>query len=115
MEFREPSWFTDSVYELLRRRNVALCLHDWREMSWPRDVTADFTYIRFHGSGKRYGGSYTNKVLGEWAERIRGWEYRLRKLFVYFNNDTEGHAIRNARTLRQMLGQMGSTSHRHVT
>jgi uncharacterized protein YecE (DUF72 family) len=105
MEFREPSWFTHSVYELLRRRNVALCLHDWVEMSWPHEVTADFTYIRFHGSGQRYGGSYPNKDLGEWAERIRNWEGRLRQVFVYFNNDTGGHAINNAKTLRQMLGQ----------
>jgi uncharacterized protein YecE (DUF72 family) len=48
-------------------------------------------------------------VLSRWAERIRRWEGELRQVFVYFNNDTGGHAIRNARTLRHMLGQAGNT------
>ena len=114
LEFRDLSWCTEPVYKRLRNRNVAFCLHDWREMLWPIEITADFTYIRFHGSGRRYGGSYPDPVLQKWADRIRSWEHHLRKVFVYFNNDTEGHAIRNARTLRQMLGQMGGTSHQHA-
>jgi uncharacterized protein YecE (DUF72 family) len=105
MEFREPSWCTDSVYELLRGRNVALCLHDWMGMPWPEEITADFTYIRFHGSGQRYGGRYPDQALRIWADRIRDWKDRLSQVFVYFNNDTGGHAIRDARRLREMLGQ----------
>jgi uncharacterized protein YecE (DUF72 family) len=109
MEFREPSWCTEQVYERLRHHNVAFCLHDWRGTEWPLQITADFTYVRFHGSGQRYGGSYPEEVLRRWAERIRRWEGELRQVFVYFNNDTGGHAIRNARTLRHMLGQAGNT------
>ena len=109
MEFREPSWWTEQVYERLRHQNVAFCLHDWRGTEWPLQITADFTYVRFHGSGQRYGGSYPDQVLSQWAERIRRWEGELRQVFVYFNNDTGGHAIRNARTLRHMLGQASNT------
>jgi uncharacterized protein YecE (DUF72 family) len=79
-------------------------------MAWPHPITADFTYIRFHGSGQRYGGNYPDQVLGEWADRIYNWAGSLRKVFVYFNNDLGGHAIRNARRLRQMLGETTGTS-----
>jgi len=103
IEFRDESWYTRQVYELLRRHNVALCIHDWREMPWPKQLTANFTYIRFHGSGSRYGGSYPNAHLCEWADRIRSWKGRLGEIFVYFNNDIGGHAIRNALSLREML------------
>jgi uncharacterized protein YecE (DUF72 family) len=103
LEFRDESWCSPQVYELLRRYNVALCIHDWREMPWPKELTADFTYIRFHGSGTRYGGSYPDFHLRHWAETIESWQPRLKEVFIYFNNDIGGHAIRNARSLRQML------------
>jgi uncharacterized protein YecE (DUF72 family) len=104
-EFRDESWLTTKVYELLRRYNAALCLHDWRELPWPAELTANFTYIRFHGSGTRYGGNYSDEVLRKWAERIRAWKGTLSDVFIYFNNDAQGYAIANARTLRAMLEQ----------
>ena len=109
MEFRDPSWSTDRVYELLRRHNVAFCIHDWREMGWPMEITADFTYLRFHGAGQCYGGNYPGGVLREWAVRLRQWSGKLRQAYLYFNNDIGGHAVRNARELKQMLGQDEST------
>jgi hypothetical protein len=66
-------------------------------------TVADFTYLRFHGSGTRYGGNYPDAVLRHWAERIRSWQPQLKEVFVYFNNDMGGHAIRNARSLCHML------------
>jgi len=103
VEFRDESWCTPRVYDLLRRHNVALCIHDWREMPWPKELTADLTYIRFHGSGSCYGGNYPDERLRTWAELIRSWRPRIDHAFIYFNNDIGGHAIRNARTLRTML------------
>ncbi len=103
VEFRDESWCTPRVYDLLRSRNVALCIHDWREMPWPTELTADFTYIRFHGSGSCYGGNYPAERLRTWAELIRSWRPRIDHAFIYFNNDIGGHAIRNAKTLRRML------------
>lgn len=107
MEFRDESWSREEVYELLRRRKVAFCIHDWRERAWPHELTAEFTYLRFHGSGSRYGGNYPASVLRTWAKRILGWRPRLSRVFIYFNNDIGGHAIRNARSLRRLL----QTSH----
>jgi uncharacterized protein YecE (DUF72 family) len=105
MELRDESWYTPEGFELLRRHNVALCIHDWREMPWPKELTADFTYIRFRRSGSRYGGSYPDSHLREWANRIRNWQPQLAevRVYVYFNKDIAGHAIRNARSLREML------------
>lgn len=102
-EFRDESWLTEAVYDILRRHNSALCIHDWHQLPWPMELTADFTYIRFHGTGGRYSGSYPDHILRDWARRIRGWEGQLSAVFAYFNNDVGGHAIRNARSLRAML------------
>jgi uncharacterized protein YecE (DUF72 family) len=104
VEFRDETWCCPQVYELLRRYNVAYCIHDWREMPWPSELTADFTYIRFHGSGTRYGGDYPQEQLRAWADCLRSWDSQLSAAYVYFNNDIGGHAIRNARTLRALLG-----------
>jgi len=105
VEFRDQTWYSPRVYDLLRRHNVALCIHDWHELLWPNELTADFAYLRFHGSGARYGGNYPDSHLRQWAEMIQSWQPQLKKVFIYFNNDIGGHAIRNARSLRQMLSQ----------
>ena len=103
LEFRDETWCVAQVYDLLKEFRVAFCIHDWREMPWPRKITAEFTYIRFHGSGARYGGDYPEVQLRSWAKLIQGWKGQLREAFIYFNNDVGGHAIRNARSLRRML------------
>jgi uncharacterized protein YecE (DUF72 family) len=106
IEFRDESWCVPQVYDLLHRFNVAFCIHDWREMPWPKPLTADFTYIRFHGSGTRYGGDYPQNQLQEWADRLREWGSKLSAAYVYFNNDIGGHAIRNARSLRTLIATL---------
>jgi uncharacterized protein YecE (DUF72 family) len=74
-------------------------------MAWPKELTADFTYLRFHGSGQCYGGNYPDAHLRNWAKRLEAWRPQLRSAYIYFNNDIGGHAIRNARTLRKMLNR----------
>lgn len=110
IEFRDDSWYTAQIRELLSRYNVALCLHDWRAADWARELTADFTYIRFHGTTGRYAGNYPDHLLRSWAEEIRNWGKKLTEVFAYFNNDVGGHAIRNARSLRAMLACVGSAA-----
>jgi uncharacterized protein YecE (DUF72 family) len=69
-------------------------------------ATAPFVYVRMHGPSHEhlYAGSYTDSDLHWWAERCREWEASGRDVYVYFNNDGDGHAVRNARTLKAMLG-----------
>lgn len=105
IEFRDDSWYTREVCELLRKHNVALCVHDWHTAPWARELTANFTYIRFHGTSGRYAGHYPDEMLQGWAKQIQDWGDRLSAVFAYFNNDVGGHAIRNARTLRMLLQQ----------
>lgn len=103
LEVRHASWLEAPVIERLRAANVALCFHDWREQPVTGPVTADFVYVRRHGtSPRRYHGSYTEAMLREDAARIRGWR-RGGDVYVYFNNDFHGHAWRNALALKAML------------
>jgi uncharacterized protein YecE (DUF72 family) len=99
-EFRDTTWYTPAVYDLLRKHNVALCIHDLHGQVTPLDITADFTYIRFHGATGKYQGSYTDQMLHTWADTICDWLPKLRDVYLYFNNDQGGHAIRNAQTLQ---------------
>ncbi len=102
-EFRDQSWYTPETYSLLGRHNVAMCLHDWRGMPWPGELTADFAYIRLHGPSGTYQGNYTPGLLRSWANRIQQWQNQLADIFVYFNNDQGGYAIKNAKSLEQLL------------
>lgn len=105
IEFRDESWYTQEIRELLTRHNVALCVHDWHSADWSRELTADFTYVRFHGTSGRYAGNYPDDLLKKWTEQIQSWAARVCDIYLYFNNDVGGHAIRNARTLRAALQQ----------
>jgi uncharacterized protein YecE (DUF72 family) len=101
IEFRHPSWYDQEVMQLLRKHNVALCLHDMSGSVAPRLLTARFTYVRFHGAMRRYGGAYPQEQLEDWAEWLAANGHPA---FVYFNNDIGGHAPRDAARLSALLG-----------
>jgi len=103
-EFREPSWLAPEVLAALEKANVALCLADWPELHVEGPITADFVYIRRHGAGGVYAGSYSRTALRHEAERIRAWLDEGRSVYVYFNNDANAHAVMNALTLKELLG-----------
>jgi uncharacterized protein YecE (DUF72 family) len=102
-EFRHESWFTDAIYRLLSRHDAALCIAD--SPRYPRyDVlTAEFTYLRFHGRTKLFASSYSEAELAEEAKKIKAHKREGRDVYVYFNNDAQGHAVANARTLRRLV------------
>ncbi len=103
-EFRDPSWLVEPVYDLLRRHNAAFCIYDFASSPTPLEITADFTYLRFHGPGEaKYAGSYPEVALQEWARKIRNWLRELSEAYVYFNNDVGGHAVKNAQRLRELI------------
>jgi uncharacterized protein YecE (DUF72 family) len=102
-EFREASWFAADVYELLRAHDVALVIgDDPRRPFQTHELTADFTFIRFHAGSRGENGNYADSELDEWAERIRRWRERV-DVYAYFNNDWEGFAIRNGLGLKERL------------
>lgn len=102
-EFRDTSWLTQDIYDLLKASNAAFCIHDFRGERTPKEITADFTYVRMHGPSKAaYSGSYSPEVLEQLANQIREWQEKLKDIYVYFNNDAEANAIKNALQLRQL-------------
>ncbi len=102
-EFRHQSWLEDKVFEILRRFNVGFCVFDMPSVSCPLVATADFAYIRFHGSTSLYGSCYSDEELADWANRLADIAVKLQAVYIYFNNDAEAFAVRNAKTLRDYL------------
>jgi uncharacterized protein YecE (DUF72 family) len=103
-EFRHASWFTEEVYDLLRRHGAALVIADRPEVRQfqSRVFTAPWTFVRFHYGSRGRRGNYSETELQEWAERFRTWSAD-REIFGYFNNDWEVFAVRNALRLRELL------------
>ncbi len=103
IEFRHKSWFDDEVAECLERHAVAICMSDAPDWPmWDR-VTTDVVYIRLHGHTRKYASSYSKPALGKWATRTQRWLEENRAVHVYFDNDAEGAAPRNALRLLEML------------
>jgi uncharacterized protein YecE (DUF72 family) len=102
-EFRHESWLDDGVFEILRRHNAGLCVFDMPDFSCPLVATADFAYIRFHGSTGLYSSCYSGEELAEWARRLVGLAPEVKEVYIYFNNDTEAFAVKNAMTLGDYL------------
>jgi len=94
-ELREPSWNTRAVYQALHEHNVAYRILELAGFVSPIELTADFTYVRLHGPGGRYQGSYSHEAPYTWAARIAGWR-DLRDVYVYFDDDQAGYAAQNA-------------------
>ena len=115
IEFRHPTWFADPVLELLRAHDVALVIADRPEIaSFQLDeLTAGFTFIRFHHGARGRRGNYSERELEEWARRIDGWRSE-RDVYAYFNNDWEGFAPANALRLRELLEGVPGRTRRGV-
>ena len=112
-EFREESWLVPEVFALLRRHRAALCIHDFADMKVPYELTAKFTYIRFHGpTSVKYFGWYSTRELEAWATRIESWRGKVSEVYVYFNNDPQGAAVKNALELKEMVSRKGAKTQR---
>ncbi len=104
-EFRDPSWMSNDVYDVLHRHNAAFCIYELAGYMSPMEVTADWTYIRLHGPGGKYQGSYERAYLRQWAQRVRYWERTLRAVYLYFDNDQAAYAVRNALELKELVSE----------
>jgi uncharacterized protein YecE (DUF72 family) len=96
LEFRHPSWFVDEVYDLLRSRGVALVIGDHPKRPFQTyELTADWTFVRFHYGHRGRDGNYSRTELDTWKRRIARWSSSV-EVFAYFNNDWNGYAVKNA-------------------
>ena len=103
LEVRHPSFFCGEFYELLRAHDCGLVLADTAgKFPYAEEVTADFLYIRLHGSTQLYVSGYSDAELARWAAKIRRWR-RSRDVFVYFDNDAKVHAPFDAMRLAELV------------
>lgn len=101
IEFRHPSWHTEPVYELMRQHGAIFCLVSSGQVPKTIVATAATTYVRFHGLTGGYRYLYTETELKSWAEELSNLE--VKESFIYFNNDYQANAVRNALQLRGIL------------
>jgi len=101
IEARNSQWCTEEVLSCLQSRGIAWCISDTAGC-YPclEAVTADFVYIRLHGSRSLYASEYTEEELVAWAEKIKAWK---RETYVYFDNDFMAYAPHNALRLKTLL------------
>lgn len=101
VEFRHASWWNEKVYAAFRKTGTIFCSCSGPKLPDELIKTTDEIYVRFHGTKRWYRHDYSNEELDIWAERIRNSE--AKRAWIYFNNDYEGHAIRNAKMLAKLL------------
>ncbi|HYG38108.1 MAG TPA: DUF72 domain-containing protein [Cytophagales bacterium] len=103
-EFRNDTWYNETVYELLKKHNMAFCIYELEHHQSPQIVTSDFVYVRLHGPEKKYSGNYSNQTLEHWAEKCKTWQEDNKDVYIYFDNDQLGYAAFNALTLIEKVG-----------
>jgi len=106
-EFRHASWLTEAVCDLLRAHRSALCIPDHPDMPQRLELTTDFAYIRMH-TGEQ-GPGYSQAELARWAERIDAWRRQGIEIYLYFNNDAEACAVRDARRVLGLIEPAAAT------
>lgn len=102
VEFRHQSWYMGETYQTLAEHGVALCIPVGGSVQPDRVTTASFTYIRMH-RGQEQEGGFTRGELKTWAAQVRAVESAGKDVYLYFNNDWKGFAIRDALRLEELL------------
>lgn len=106
-EFRNSTWYDEEIIHLLRKYHCAFCIYELAGHMSPVEITADFVYVRLHGPGNKYQGSYSEEQLKQWAEQCKEWQRQGLDVFVFFDNDEKGYAAFNARILKELVLKYG--------
>ena len=105
IEIRDESWLKEDVFARLKEHDVALCFADWDGLPVTSPVTADFVYVRRHSGPD--AGNYPRTALDRDAREVKKWLSQGLDVYVYFNNDPHGHAVRNAEYLKRRCTERG--------
>ena len=104
VEIRNKSWINDSFFDLLARYQTAFVIADsGNRYPYYETVTSDFVYLRLHGREQLYSSDYSESDLRQYAEMITGWLNEDKKVWVFFNNDYHGFAVKNAEKLGKIV------------
>lgn len=106
-EFRDPSWFNEETYRILKTYNAAFCMYDLNQKLSPKEVSADFIYVRLHGPNGPYKGQYSTRVLTGWVGAFSAWVKKTKDIYCFFDNDQKGYAANDALKLQRMVKQDG--------
>lgn len=104
-ELRHGSWHERDVRSLLQRHGAAWVVHDFGRRGSPLWITTDWVYLRLHGPSGRYSGAHPVETMFSWAQQAPEWLREGRRVWVFFNNDERGHAVRDALALREALAE----------
>ena len=97
-EFRHESWFDDEIFELLKSRNIALCIADTEKLQMPKVATASYGYLRLRRE------DYQKIDIERWADFVREQESDWQDAFIYFKHEQEGIGPKLAKQLIDILG-----------
>lgn len=108
-EPRRKDWLNPDFFDLLKSHGLALVWSDYPGLEMKPEWLGDdpFVYLRFHGFGALYSGYYGDDQLAWWARQIQSWKRAGKDVYAYFNNDAWGNAVKNAGTLKRMVGGNG--------
>ena len=106
VEFRHRSWYEEEVVALLDRYGVGFVAHDLAGLISPRAACGRTAYVRFHGTGGRYWGRYSEAQMQDWAAWLVEQRSLGRSCWAYFNNDIHGHALEDARALKTAVAAL---------
>lgn len=109
LEVRHASWYQLNTFELLEKYNAAMVSADWSSFKSHLVVTADFLYVRRHGPHRMYSGLYSDEQLMNDLQALYPWT-RSSDVFVFYNNDDQGFAPRNAMRLLEMYSTLEGKS-----
>ncbi|WP_353685584.1 DUF72 domain-containing protein [Thermodesulfovibrio sp. 3462-1] len=101
IEVRNKTFINDNFFEILKQNNIAFCIADSAgRFPYYEAITANFVYVRLHGSQRLYASEYTDEELRQWAQKLKVWN---KPSFFYFDNDFLGYAVKNALRLKELL------------
>jgi uncharacterized protein YecE (DUF72 family) len=106
VEFRHSSWYEDDVPALLDRHGIGFVTHDLVGLKSPRWASGRTAYLRFHGTGGKYWGRYSDEEIADWAAWLLAQKAAGRSCWAYFNNDIHGHAVEDGRALKAKVSEL---------
>ena len=103
-EIRNRTWINDSFFDLLANNSASFVIADsGNRYPYYETVTTDFVYLRLHGREQLYASDYNEADLNSYAEKIISWLSENKAVWVFFNNDFHGYAVKNAARLREII------------
>ena len=102
IEFRDASWWTESVFSRLKKENLIFCGIDYPGLPNGAIITNQVVYYRFHGRPRLYYSAYKKNDLKIAADSILR-NKKVTEAYVFFNNTATQAAIKNANSLKQYI------------